>query len=94
MFGNCPHCKQKIRLEELKKIKNGEGARCFGCGKLYVNEPLFSFMLFLLMVFFPFVIPYCNSKILIILCMVLTFILAVFYNEIKIRLPLIEENSL
>ncbi len=92
MLGNCPVCKKKIKKEELKNLKNFESARCFGCGKLFINHPFYVVMFCVFMVAFPFVMPYLNSKTEIILSMIFTFIMVAFYNEIKVLLPLIEDK--
>jgi protein-S-isoprenylcysteine O-methyltransferase Ste14 len=92
MFGYCPVCKKKLEKKELTHLKEGAAARCFGCGKLYINHPLYVILLFALMILLPFCITYLNTKVLVISCMLLIFIIVAFYYEIKIRLPLIEEK--
>ena len=92
MLGYCPCCKKKIKSEELKNLKQGEGARCFGCGKLYINNPFYVFLLFSSMIVLPFTISYLNTRFLVISCMLLVFIIVAFYYEIKIRLPLVEDK--
>lgn len=92
MLGNCPVCKKKIKKEELKNLKNFESARCFGCGKLFVNNPWYVVTLFLVMILFPFVISYTQNIFQLIICWSFEFIIVALYNEIKICLPLIEDR--
>jgi hypothetical protein len=92
MFGKCPRCSIALKQEELKNLKEGESARCFICGRLYVSHPLWIYLK-LFSLFLPILVIPFKVKLLTLLVSVTAFISIIFYHEIQAYLPLIEENE-
>ena len=93
MFGKCPKCKAKLKVEELSNLKKGEAARCYGCGRLFVPKPLWIYLRYLIM-FLPLLVAEFNLKFLTLLSSAVTFYVVVFYHDLQAYMPLIEENKL
>ena len=94
MLGKCPKCSIKLSEPELQNLKNGDSARCFKCGKLYVNKPFWIFLKLILMVSLPFLAPLLKIKIVTLIACFISFLLVALYHQIQAYLPLIEENKL
>lgn len=94
MFGKCPLCKVKLKQEELNKLKKREAARCFKCGKLYINTPKWVITKFVLMLILPIIVPPLKIKILTVAALVISFLIIALYHNLKPYMPLIEENML
>lgn len=94
MFGKCPKCLVKLKEQELKNLKTGSEARCFKCGRLYVNKPLWIHLKFYSIFVFTFIIPMLKIKILTITSCIFGFFIIALYHELQAYLPLVEEKDL
>ena len=94
MLGKCPKCSVKLLPKELDKLKKGDSARCYKCGNLYVNKPLWIFLKLILMIGLPFVGTLFKITWLTLPACAISFFLVAQYHWIQAYLPLIEENKL
>ena len=94
MLGKCPKCSIRLQQTELENLKKGDSARCFKCGGLYVNSPLWIFLKLILMVSLPFIAPIFKIKFLTLLACAISFVLVALYHWLQAYLPLVEENKL
>jgi len=94
MLGKCPKCQIRLRDQELDNLKKGESARCYKCGKLYVNTPLWIYLKFYSMPFLVFIVPLLKIKALTIFSCILGIVIAALFHPLQAYMPLIEENEL